>query len=226
MSRNETVDVPMLIVYQGSLAGTRWPVTGERFTIGRGADCDLVLLERQISRYHASIERVADGYILRDLGSKNGTFVNQEQVGSQPYHLQDGDEISLALAVKIGFVAGEATVPLEDRPATAARLQVDWEARQVQFGRRVLDPPLSPAQFALLSLLGQSGGRVVTRQEIIEAVWPDALGGVTDQAIDALVYRLRERLAELDPDHTYVVTVRGHGFRFQSVGDSSRSQSG
>ncbi len=216
MSRNESVEVPMLIVYQGSLAGTRWPVTEDRFTIGRGQDCDLVLLERQVSRYHASIERVADGYILRDLGSKNGTFVNQEPVGTQPYHLQDGDEISLALAVKMGFVAGEATVPLEDRPMPSARLQIDWEARQVQFGRRVLDPPLSPAQFTLLALLGQSGGRVVTRQEIIEAVWPEALGGVTDQAIDALVYRLRERLAELDPEHNYVVTVRGHGFRFES----------
>jgi DNA-binding response OmpR family regulator len=30
-----------------------------------------------------------------------------------------------------------------------------------------------------------------------------------------LIYRLRERLAELDPDHNYVVTVRGHGFRYE-----------
>jgi DNA-binding winged helix-turn-helix (wHTH) protein len=50
---------------------------------------------------------------------------------------------------------------------------------------------------------------------VIDEVWPEALGGVTDQAVDALIYRLRERLAELDPDHTYVVTVRGHGFRYE-----------
>jgi DNA-binding response OmpR family regulator len=40
---------------------------------------------------------------------------------------------------------------------------------------------------------------------------------VSEQAIDALVRRLRDRLAELDPDHRYVVTVRGHGFRLENV---------
>ncbi len=40
------------------------------------------------------------------------------------------------------------------------------------------------------------------------------MDGVTDQAVDALIYRLRERLAELDPDRAFIVTVRGHGFRF------------
>jgi DNA-binding response OmpR family regulator len=35
-------------------------------------------------------------------------------------------------------------------------------------------------------------------------------------AIDALVRRLRDRLAEVDPGHNYIVTVRGHGFRFDN----------
>jgi DNA-binding response OmpR family regulator len=52
---------------------------------------------------------------------------------------------------------------------------------------------------------------------VIEAVWPDTMGeGVSEQAIDALVRRLRDRLAELDAEHQYVLTVRGHGFRFQN----------
>ncbi|MFZ4813533.1 MAG: winged helix-turn-helix domain-containing protein, partial [Phototrophicaceae bacterium] len=37
--------------------------------------------------------------------------------------------------------------------------------------------------------------------------------GVSEQAIDALVRRLRDRLAEVDPDTQYIVTMRGHGFR-------------
>jgi DNA-binding response OmpR family regulator len=45
-------------------------------------------------------------------------------------------------------------------------------------------------------------------------VWPEAVEeGVSEQAIDALVRRLRDRLAELGKDREYVVTVRGHGFR-------------
>jgi DNA-binding response OmpR family regulator len=40
--------------------------------------------------------------------------------------------------------------------------------------------------------------------------------GVSEQAIDALVRRLRDRIAAVDPDHAYIVTVRGHGFRFDN----------
>jgi DNA-binding response OmpR family regulator len=94
-------------------------------------------------------------------------------------------------------------------------LELDEDARRVLLGRHELDPPLSPSQFKLLSLLLQHDGDVVRREEVIDVIWPDAVGGVTDQAVDALVYRLRERLAELDPDHNFVVTVRGHGFRYE-----------
>lgn len=207
---------PLLVIYKGALAGTRWPLSHESVTLGRAADCDIVLAERQISRYHVRIERDMDGYLLRDLGSKNGTFVNGEQVRGQPYRLQDGDEISLATTLQIGFVAGEATLPLEEI-FLPGQLVVDQSARRVRLGRKELDPPLSPAQFALLEMLAKSEGAVVTREDVIHCVWPDAVGGVTDQAVDALVYRLRERLAELDPDRTYITTVRGHGFRFNAI---------
>lgn len=203
---------PLLVIYKGALAGTRWPLRGYSVTLGRASDCDIVLPERQISRYHARIE-YDDGYMLRDLGSKNGTFVNGERVRGQPYRLQDGDEISLATTLQMGFVAGEATLPL-DELFMPGQLVVDESSRRIRLGRNELDPPLSPAQFSLLVMLVKSQGAVVTRQDVVSEVWPDAVGGVTDQAVDALVYRLRERLAELDPDHNYVATVRGHGFRF------------
>jgi hypothetical protein len=215
----EYANSPLLVVYQGALAGNRWLVTAKPLTLGRAPDCDIVLPERQISRYHARIEQDQAGFIIRDLGSKNGTFVNGEAVRDQPYRLRDGDEIQLANVLHIGFVAGEATMPLTDVDSIRqGRLRVDVSARQVCLGRAILDPPLSPAQFTLLELLTTAAGAVVTRDQAIGAVWPDAVGGVTDQALDALVYRLRERLAELDADYDYVVTVRGHGFRY--VADS------
>jgi len=211
----EHANSPLLVVYKGALAGKRWPVRGEPITLGRAQDCDIVLPGRQISRYHARIEQDEAGFIIRDLGSKNGTFVNGEAVRGQPYRLRDGDEIELANVLQMGFVAGEATMPLTDMDVIRKdRLRVDVSARQVCLGRAILDPPLSPAQFTLLALLTDAAGAVITREQAIGAVWPDAVGGVTDQALDALVYRLRERLAELDADFDYVVTVRGHGFRY------------
>ena len=48
----------------------------------------------------------------------------------------------------------------------------------------------------------------------MEAIWSDdEAGGVSEQALDALIRRLRDRLALLDPEHNWIVTVRGHGLR-------------
>ena len=206
----------MLVVYEGEPEGQRWIIDRNRVTIGRGTDCDIVIPERQISRYHAQIERDDDGYLLRDLASKNGTYVNGEEVTGGPYRLKDGDEIQIALCVRLGFVGADATLPLA-LGGPFMGLRVDQAARRVIIGGHELTPPLSLAQYRLLGLLLDHEGQVVSRDTIVAAVWLDEEeAGISDQAIDALVRRLRERLSALDPDHTYIVTVRGHGFRFDN----------
>ncbi len=217
MAQTGQSDVPLLAIYEGKLAGQRRLVEGDRLLIGRGSDCDLILPSRQVSRHHAVIERVADGvYQLRDLESKNRTYVNGEEVGTEPRMLRDGDEIQVALCAKMGFVGADATVPLEVEGPTRG-LRVDRAAHRVFIGGQELIPPLSPAQYSLLVTLVDAGGAVVSRERIVEVVWGDeAADGVTEQAIDALVRRLRDRVAAVDPDHAYIVTVRGHGFRLEN----------
>jgi len=96
---------------------------------------------------------------------------------------------------------------------------MDAAAHQVRVNGKQVEPPLSAQQYRLLELLTATSG-VVGRDDIVRGVWPDALdGGVSEQSIDALVRRLRERLAEVDPDHQYIVTMRGHGFRFENRTD-------
>jgi DNA-binding response OmpR family regulator len=91
---------------------------------------------------------------------------------------------------------------------------LDREERRVVVAGQELVPPLSAAQYDFLSILAEEPGRVYSRGEIIAAVWSDVEPeGVSDDAIDALVRRLRHRLAEVDPDQEYIVTVRGYGFR-------------
>ncbi|HLC04053.1 MAG TPA: FHA domain-containing protein [Anaerolineales bacterium] len=212
-------DVPVLIAQSGRLRGTRWPLNGERFLIGRGADCNLTIADRQVSRHHAVLHRRSDGYWIEDLGSKNGTHVNGSPL-ARPALLQDGDVIHVALAVQLTFVGSEATVPLSISDAAEmglGRLRMDPQAHRVWIGSTELEPPLSPPQYRMLSLLFQNTDRVVSREEVVATVWPDTeVSGVSDQAIDALVRRLRGRLAELDPTAEYVTTVRGHGFRLQN----------
>ena len=209
-------DMPMLIVYEGQLEGQRWVIDQPLVTIGRGSDCEITLPERQVSRHHAQIERENGGYLLRDLGSKNGTCVNGQEVRDRPYCLKDGDEIQIALCVKMGFVGADATLPLELTGPNRG-LHIDQAAKRVFIGGHELTPPLSVAQYRLLDLLLDHEGEVVSRDAIVAAVWAEEEEiGITEQAIDALVRRLRDRIAAVDPDHAYIVTVRGHGFRLDN----------
>jgi hypothetical protein len=209
-------DKPVLVIRDGELAGQRWPIDADEFIIGRGQDCNLVLPERQVSRHHVKIIRQNGRFVLHDLDSKNGTHLNGRQVqGSVP--IQDGDEIQIALCVKMLFIGTDATLPLTfEPPSVEGRLTLDEARRTVIINHKELDPPLSLAQFRLLEVLVEADGAVCGRDEIVDAVWPGTDGeGVSEQAIDALVRRLRDRLAELD-DYNYLVTVRGHGFRLDN----------
>ena len=209
-------DMPLLVVKEGQLAEKDWPLEREVMTIGRGADCDIVLPERPVSRLHARIERRYQGYMLIDLGSKNGTHVNGQEV-KQPYLLQDGDEIQIAMCVKLSFVGAEATVPLSFEGMAGSAVRIDKGTRRVWVRGQELDPPLSPAQYRLLELMVDADGQVVSRDDVVQTVWPDDVeAGISEQAIDALVRRLRDRLTEVAPDQPYIVTVRGHGFRLDN----------
>jgi predicted component of type VI protein secretion system len=207
---------PVILMREGELAGQQWAISGDEFLIGRGADCDLVLPERQVSRHHAKILRRPGYFELEDLDSKNGTHLNGQPVTDKA-RLHDGDEIQIALAVKIVFIGTGATMPLTFEPPKPERmLEIDDAERSVSIQGERLDPPLSLAQFRLLQLLYEADGAVVSRDAIVDVVWPGTEGlGVSEQAIDALVRRLRDRLAEID-EYNFVVTVRGHGFRLDN----------
>ena len=76
-----------------------------RFTIGREAACDMTLTDDTVSRWHATLERSASGWLLADLGSMNGTRLNGWRV-TQPTVVRAGDMVSF----------GRATFVLSDRP--------------------------------------------------------------------------------------------------------------
>jgi len=83
-----------LVVAGGSKAGQVIPVVGPKFIIGRADDCHLKPRSDLISRYHCAIVS-EDGYVaVRDLGSKNGVFLNGEQI-SMEHELKNGDKLSV-----------------------------------------------------------------------------------------------------------------------------------
>jgi len=74
-------------------AGPLATVRGDRFLIGRGRHCDLVLGSAKVSREHAVIRREADGWWIEDLGSSNGTWLGRVRV--ERHLIADGDEFSI-----------------------------------------------------------------------------------------------------------------------------------
>lgn len=62
---------------------------------GRGADSTIVLPHSEVSRHHCEIERRPDGVFLRDLGSRNGTWIGETQIADDEVELALGDRVSL-----------------------------------------------------------------------------------------------------------------------------------
>lgn len=210
-------DQPVVVAIHGPLDGRRWEIRDD-LLIGRGTECQIHIDDRQVSRHHARLV-VQDGKVeLQDLESKNGTFLAGKLL-TEKTPLVDADVFQIATIYKFVYYCSDATMPMEDLippiPETDQRLVVDKKSRRVWIGGVEITPALSAPQFRLLSELYFQAGRVVSRDDLISAIWEDeAAAGVSDEALDALIRRLRDRLAEVDANHNYIVTVRGHGLRF------------
>jgi pSer/pThr/pTyr-binding forkhead associated (FHA) protein len=80
---------------QNNGSSSRLEITGEQMTLGRHPDCDICLKSNTVSRYHARISVLdEERFELEDLGSGNGTFVNNQPV-NDPVLLHSGDQISI-----------------------------------------------------------------------------------------------------------------------------------
>ncbi len=204
-----------LVCLSGPQAGMEYELSAEITTVGRSASSDLVLEDQFASRQHAEIRRIDNAYQVHDLNSKNGVLVNGKRLapGATAW-LEDGCEIQFA-STRFRFYDPSATVTA---PALIAvkepALRVDPATRQVYVDGKLLDPPLSVKQFDLLWFLYQSRGRVVSKDEIAQAVWPEANGDVYDANVDRMVSRVRSRI---EPEHAeeprFILTVRGYGYQ-------------
>jgi len=234
-------DGALLIAQTGPLNGQRYGL-GNSTVLGRETTCDIVIPDRQVSRHHAQVSIKPNGVFLEDLGSKNGTHHNGFPI-VEPIQLRDGDVIQIALAQKFVFLSSDSTVPLDIEriglqeniktddqilfEKVRGRLFMDKRSRRVwisvkkgedTFEDKEILPPLSVSQFRLLELLYDKPGQVVSRQDLGAAVWGENQSfEISEQALDALVRRLRDRISNTYPSHEYIITIRGHGLRLENL---------
>lgn len=86
-----------LILIEKGKPGKAFPLTKERVIIGRLGESDLVLSDPGVSRRHAEVRREDRTYVIADLGSTNGTMVNEATIGER--ELEEGDRITVGRTV-------------------------------------------------------------------------------------------------------------------------------
>lgn len=97
-------------------------------------------------------------------------------------------------------------------------LQYDEERNEIKKGEEVLSDKLTPSEFRLLRFLLTNRGKICEKNEIIENVWKDSKTqeGVTDQALDQIIYRLRKKIED-DPNNPHFIhTVKGRGYKLEN----------
>jgi hypothetical protein len=96
--------VGLLVVRHGPESGSSYRLEGPVTAIGRHPDSDIFLDDITVSRRHVQLAKDDEGYVLRDVGSLNGTYVNRERVDQARLH--HGDEVQVG-RYRLSFVLGD-----------------------------------------------------------------------------------------------------------------------
>jgi pSer/pThr/pTyr-binding forkhead associated (FHA) protein len=96
----------LLVVLRGPNTGARFLLDDEQVAAGRHPDSDIFLDDVTVSRKHATFVAQDGGYLVRDAGSLNGTYVNRERIDEAPLH--QGDEVQIGKFRLVYYSAGAA----------------------------------------------------------------------------------------------------------------------
>ena len=206
----------MLVVERGVPGVQAFPLDQDVSLLGASQSSDIFLDNPYVSRMHAQIVQEQDGWAIRDLDSKNGTFVNGVRLRDEGRLLESGDRIELAEGqVVLRFLKRGATVTISSMAAKeSGDLLVDSKTREVWVLGKKIETSLSRKEFDVLDLLNKRRGEACSKDEIAAVGWPERdTGDVGDQEIEQSIRRLRLRI-EPDPSNPrFIITIRGYGYK-------------
>jgi pSer/pThr/pTyr-binding forkhead associated (FHA) protein len=147
-----------LVVAAGSRAGQVIPIEGERFVIGRADDCHLKPRSELISRYHCEVFWKDGELFVRDMGSKNGVFLNDNQI-TETKELKNGDKLA------IGPLEFFAHITIEEKPRKPTRVKSvsDAVARTVALQSENVEKSQEDSIADWLLAAGESGDELETK---------------------------------------------------------------
>lgn len=107
----------------------------------------------------------------------------------------------------IGFLA----------PSSEHKITYNPQTREILKGKNIISELLTAQEFRLVRFLLQNQGRIIERDELISAVWPDIkmTEAISDEAIDQMVFRLRKKIEDEPAKPKYIQTIKGRGLKFE-----------
>lgn len=194
--------MPSLFVIRGNDQGTRFELEGETVGLGRDSGNTVQLHDTEVSRHHAELTHTENTYVLVDLGSSNGTFVNGKR--TQQHRLATGDQVQMGSTLML--FTGPPEESLEDvtgKVDITARVAADEPSRIVrsvsqQEGTRLLQ---LRAEQAENSWLARARGN-------LEVLYRTALAVGQTLDIDQLLQRILDHIFEwVEPDRGCIMLL-------------------
>ena len=207
-----------LLVQGGSNSGATMPLSQRPITLGRRTDNDIVVDEETVSRRHALIMETPAGFVIRDLNTTNGTYVNRDKVGADEQVLRHGDRIKLA-GSKITFVFRQEGTPtlamqtlgppmtLADFPAPGVSVRSGTQVKA-----RPSPPSLTPKEMGLMRMLEARRGTVVSREDMARMVWPELPEPQSYPLIDESIEKIRASVEDNPARPVHLLTVGEFGY--------------
>jgi hypothetical protein len=187
---------------------------------------DIELSADVISRQHLEILKQDDRYWVKDLGSTNGTMLNDDRIiAGDLYELKHNSRIGLGLeglsahtvlvfkeSEDTNIMLGKGSAGQPGTYPAVAWLNIDEGKKEALVDGK--QRKLSKKEYDLLLLLYRNAGNICSRDEIIEAVWPESRdpSAISDATIDQLVHRLREKVEPEPSKPSRIISKKAFGY--------------
>ena len=198
--------------------GKTLSLSGGPLVLGRGPDNDIDVNDDTVSRRHALMLETSRGFIVRDLNSANGTFINRERLGEHERSLSHGDrmrlgsgKITLIFRQKGPTTLSMVTPPPVDDAEADAEVE-DTGGSAVELDEH--DASLTGKESVLIELLRSRKLSAVSVDEICRHVWPElSLDSVVDDGtLETAIGRLRDHLDDNGDEPIHLITVGDFGY--------------
>ncbi|KGP72684.1 FHA domain-containing protein [Pontibacillus yanchengensis] len=180
---------------------------------------DIIFENIFVSRRHATITKQGERYVIKDLGSKHGTYVNNNRlIDAKEYHLQNKDQIHLSDGViKLTFTTElidqtSDFTALQDMPDTNRGLELVPNFHQVTVNGATAS--FSPKEYRCIEPLLENIDQFISKDDIKKAAWPERsftegdVPDVTTEELNAVIYRIRKKI----DNHISIENIRGLGY--------------